>query len=292
MANLSAVPPPATIRTLTTGEQLAQLDSAAWDRLVSAAATGRVRTCSPPGCGAGLRSRASIASSAWSWPSATARSWVRRRSSCARAGRRGSRASSGRTSRRSATSRLPRVSRPRRRGVCSTASWLRASRMPSTSSASPRTAISPGPWGAHVDGRAGRVARHRDARRLGCRVCAACELAPARNDRRRDRQFGELGTVEYSFATDGDAVLADLPDAFELHRMRWEGRPDGSRSARPAASAFSATCSRGWPTRATSRCSPCASTGSPRRSCLVLSARASTSTAAALPSPSVASALA
>ena len=38
MANLSAVPSPASIRTLTSSEQLAQLDSAAWDRLVSAAA--------------------------------------------------------------------------------------------------------------------------------------------------------------------------------------------------------------------------------------------------------------
>ncbi len=58
------------------------------------------------------------------------------------------------------------------------------------------------------------------------------------NDRRRDRQFGELGTVEYSFATDGDAVLADLPDAFELHRMRWEGRPDGSSFGTPCGQRF------------------------------------------------------
>jgi CelD/BcsL family acetyltransferase involved in cellulose biosynthesis len=48
------------------------------------------------------------------------------------------------------------------------------------------------------------------------------------NDRRRERQLSEVGQVEYSIATDGDGVLADLPAAFELHRMRWEGRPDGS----------------------------------------------------------------
>ena len=73
-------------------------------------------------------------------------------------------------------------------------------------------------------------------------------------DRRRERQLGELGDVDYSLATDGEEVLEDLPEAFELHRLRWEGRPDGSRSARPAASASSATCCRASPTRATSRC--------------------------------------
>ncbi|MDX6563800.1 MAG: hypothetical protein QOD65_3614, partial [Gaiellales bacterium] len=38
MANLSVTPAPSSLRTLTDSDQLAQLDSAAWDRLVSAAA--------------------------------------------------------------------------------------------------------------------------------------------------------------------------------------------------------------------------------------------------------------
>jgi CelD/BcsL family acetyltransferase involved in cellulose biosynthesis len=47
-------------------------------------------------------------------------------------------------------------------------------------------------------------------------------------DRRRERQLGELGNLESSFATTGEAVLRDLPDVFALHHMRWQGRPDGS----------------------------------------------------------------
>jgi CelD/BcsL family acetyltransferase involved in cellulose biosynthesis len=47
-------------------------------------------------------------------------------------------------------------------------------------------------------------------------------------DRRRERQLEELGTLETSLATTSEAVLGDLPDAFALHHMRWQGRPDGS----------------------------------------------------------------
>jgi CelD/BcsL family acetyltransferase involved in cellulose biosynthesis len=47
-------------------------------------------------------------------------------------------------------------------------------------------------------------------------------------DRRRERQLGELGNLEASLATTGEAVLRDLPDVFALHHMRWQGRPDGS----------------------------------------------------------------
>ena len=57
-------------------------------------------------------------------------------------------------------------------------------------------------------------------------------------DRRRERQLGELGDVDYSLATDGEAVLADLPAAFELHRLRWEGRPDGSTFGTPGGQRF------------------------------------------------------
>jgi CelD/BcsL family acetyltransferase involved in cellulose biosynthesis len=57
-------------------------------------------------------------------------------------------------------------------------------------------------------------------------------------DRRRERQLGELGTLEFSLATDADGVRADLPDAFKLHHLRWQGRPDGSTFGIPAGQHF------------------------------------------------------
>jgi CelD/BcsL family acetyltransferase involved in cellulose biosynthesis len=57
-------------------------------------------------------------------------------------------------------------------------------------------------------------------------------------DRRRERQLEELGTLETSLATTGEAVLRDLPDAFILHHMRWQGRPDGSTFGLPAGQRF------------------------------------------------------
>jgi CelD/BcsL family acetyltransferase involved in cellulose biosynthesis len=57
-------------------------------------------------------------------------------------------------------------------------------------------------------------------------------------DRRRERQLGELGTLETSLATDGEAVRKDLPGAFELHRLRWHGRPDGSTFGLPEGQRF------------------------------------------------------
>ncbi|MDX6628964.1 MAG: hypothetical protein QOH00_1210 [Gaiellales bacterium] len=57
-------------------------------------------------------------------------------------------------------------------------------------------------------------------------------------DRRRERQLEELGTLETSLATTGEAVLRDLPDAFLLHQMRWQGRPDGSTFGLPAGQRF------------------------------------------------------
>jgi CelD/BcsL family acetyltransferase involved in cellulose biosynthesis len=46
--------------------------------------------------------------------------------------------------------------------------------------------------------------------------------------RRRRRQLGELGHVETKLARTEDALLVALEDAFMLHDLRWEGRPDGS----------------------------------------------------------------
>jgi CelD/BcsL family acetyltransferase involved in cellulose biosynthesis len=57
-------------------------------------------------------------------------------------------------------------------------------------------------------------------------------------DRRRERQLGELGALEFSLATDAEAVRRDLPDAFELHRLRWQGRPDRSTFGLPAGRRF------------------------------------------------------
>ncbi|HET6171074.1 MAG TPA: GNAT family N-acetyltransferase [Gaiellales bacterium] len=57
-------------------------------------------------------------------------------------------------------------------------------------------------------------------------------------DRRRERQLGELGSLEASLATTGEAVLRDLPDAFVLHQMRWQGRPDGSTFGSPEGQRF------------------------------------------------------
>jgi CelD/BcsL family acetyltransferase involved in cellulose biosynthesis len=57
-------------------------------------------------------------------------------------------------------------------------------------------------------------------------------------DRRRERQLDELGRLETSLATDSETVLAALPDAFELHRLRWQGRPDGSTFGTPAGQRF------------------------------------------------------
>jgi CelD/BcsL family acetyltransferase involved in cellulose biosynthesis len=46
--------------------------------------------------------------------------------------------------------------------------------------------------------------------------------------RRRVRQLGELGAVEWRVALEPDELVLALEDAFRLHELRWEGRPDGS----------------------------------------------------------------
>jgi CelD/BcsL family acetyltransferase involved in cellulose biosynthesis len=56
--------------------------------------------------------------------------------------------------------------------------------------------------------------------------------------RRRRRQLQEQGTLEFSFARTREQVDAALDDAFRIHRLRWEGRPDGSGFATPTGMAF------------------------------------------------------
>jgi CelD/BcsL family acetyltransferase involved in cellulose biosynthesis len=46
--------------------------------------------------------------------------------------------------------------------------------------------------------------------------------------RRRARNLAKLGTVEISVARTQDELATALEDAFELHELRWRGRPDGS----------------------------------------------------------------
>jgi CelD/BcsL family acetyltransferase involved in cellulose biosynthesis len=46
--------------------------------------------------------------------------------------------------------------------------------------------------------------------------------------RRRRRQLSELGRLEVTLARDLDELEPALEDAFRLHALRWDGRPDGS----------------------------------------------------------------
>jgi CelD/BcsL family acetyltransferase involved in cellulose biosynthesis len=54
----------------------------------------------------------------------------------------------------------------------------------------------------------------------------------ARNThKRRRRQLADLGRLETRIARTPDEISLALDDAFRLHRLRWEGRPDGSEFA-------------------------------------------------------------
>ena len=46
--------------------------------------------------------------------------------------------------------------------------------------------------------------------------------------RRRRRQLGELGSLTVDVARELDELEPALEDAFRLHALRWDGRPDGS----------------------------------------------------------------
>jgi CelD/BcsL family acetyltransferase involved in cellulose biosynthesis len=70
-------------------------------------------------------------------------------------------------------------------------------------------------------------------------VYAAHTSSKKRNlHRRRRRQLGELGRLETVVVRDPDALAAALEDAFRLHALRWEGRPDGSDFASERGRAF------------------------------------------------------
>ena len=55
---------------------------------------------------------------------------------------------------------------------------------------------------------------------------------------RRRRQLGELGRLEVVVARDLDDLRPALEDAFRLHLLRWEGRPDGSGFGTPTGKRF------------------------------------------------------
>jgi CelD/BcsL family acetyltransferase involved in cellulose biosynthesis len=55
---------------------------------------------------------------------------------------------------------------------------------------------------------------------------------------RRRRQLGELGELEVSIARSLDELEPALEEAFRLHALRWEGRPDGSEFATPVGRRF------------------------------------------------------
>ena len=56
--------------------------------------------------------------------------------------------------------------------------------------------------------------------------------------RRKLRRLAELGSVEFALARTPSEIEAVLGETFRLHRLRWEGRRDGSRIGTPAGRAF------------------------------------------------------
>ena len=71
---------------------------------------------------------------------------------------------------------------------------------------------------------------------------AAYERCASKQRRSRsrgtERQLRELGSLEVVVACDGPAVDAALDEAFAIHRLRWDGRPDGSSFGRPERADF------------------------------------------------------
>jgi CelD/BcsL family acetyltransferase involved in cellulose biosynthesis len=57
-------------------------------------------------------------------------------------------------------------------------------------------------------------------------------------NRRRKRNLAKQGTIEVVLARTPDELAPALEDAFALHELRWNGRPDGSEFATPAGRRF------------------------------------------------------
>jgi CelD/BcsL family acetyltransferase involved in cellulose biosynthesis len=238
MPNLSAITTPASIRTLTGGEQLAQLDSGAWDELVAAAPRPSpyllstwVRTwlaepsfeCEPyiavaerDGALVGVapfvvqqRGRTRIASFVGTHESALGDVLLGPGEGAATA--------------RSLLDGVVATARPDALDVFGLPSGSHLAqaageRMTLVERVESPVTEMPEGWQAAYE-------HHASSRRRS-------------TDRRRERQLSEVGSLDYSLATDGETVLKDLPAAFELHRLRWEGRPDGSRFGTPGGQRF------------------------------------------------------
>ena len=56
--------------------------------------------------------------------------------------------------------------------------------------------------------------------------------------RRRRRQLAELGRLEVHVAREPDELASALEEAFRIHDLRWEGRPDGSGFTSPRGKTF------------------------------------------------------
>jgi CelD/BcsL family acetyltransferase involved in cellulose biosynthesis len=56
--------------------------------------------------------------------------------------------------------------------------------------------------------------------------------------KRRRRQLSELGRLEVTVARDSETTGPALEEAFRLHALRWEGRPDGSGFGTPIGMRF------------------------------------------------------
>jgi CelD/BcsL family acetyltransferase involved in cellulose biosynthesis len=70
-------------------------------------------------------------------------------------------------------------------------------------------------------------------------VYRAKTTAKKRNHhRRRRRQLGELGELQVTVARTLEELEPALEEAFELHALRWAGRPDGSGFATPVGRRF------------------------------------------------------
>jgi len=70
-------------------------------------------------------------------------------------------------------------------------------------------------------------------------VCKAKMSSKKRGqNRRRTRNLAKLGTVEVTVARTADELEPALEDAFKLHELRWDGRPDGSDFATPTGRRF------------------------------------------------------
>jgi CelD/BcsL family acetyltransferase involved in cellulose biosynthesis len=62
--------------------------------------------------------------------------------------------------------------------------------------------------------------------------------------RRRLRQLAEVGEVEFVEARTTDELMPLLEDSFQLHHLRWEGRPDGSTFGTERGRAFQRAAAR------------------------------------------------